>query len=196
MTYYHCSPTQGLKVLEPRKPEQFEKPARVYMTTSLPMALMYGVRNFEYTYGYTKTGEIYFEEYFPNALEELYGGKTASLYICAPTMVAATPIPNEAVSEQTVAVLEEIVVPDVREALLEQERLGALTIRRYNQLSPKMLEWILHAEAEEIRKRNLLKAGGPMADYIRQHYPQSWKLAEQEQREHENTVANLTGNMV
>lgn len=196
MTYYHCSPTQGLKVLEPRKPEQFEKPARVYMTTSLPMALMYGVRNFEYTYGYTKTGEIYFEEYFPNALEELYRGKTASLYICAPMTVEATPIPNEAVSEQTVAVLEEIVVPDVREALLEQERLGALSIRRYNQLSPKMLEWILRAEAEEIRKRNLLKAGGPMADYIRQHYPQSWKLAEQEQREHENTVANLTGNMV
>ena len=86
--------------------------------------------------------------------------------------------------------------PDVREALLEQERLGALSIRRYNQLSPKMLEWILRAEAEEIRKRNLLKAGGPMADYIRQHYPQSWKLAEQEQREHENTVANQTGNMV
>lgn len=196
MTYYHCSPTQGLKVLEPRKPEQFEKAARVYMTTSLPMALMYGVRNFEYTYGYTKTGEIYFEEYFPNALEELYRGKTASLYICAPMTVEATSIPNEAVSEQTVAVLEEIVVPDVREALLEQERLGALSIRRYNQLSPKMLEWILHAEAEEIRKRNLLKAGGPMADYIRQHYPQSWKLAEQEQREHENTVANLTGNMV
>lgn len=196
MIYYHCSPTQGLKVLEPRRPEQFGKSARVYMTTSHPMALMYGVRNFEYTYGYTKTGEIYFEEYFPNALEELYRGKTASLYICFPTTTETTKIPNEVVSDRTVAVREEIIIPDVLEALLEQERMGNLTIRRYSQLSIKMLEWILHAEAEEIRRRDLLKNGGPMADYIRQHYPQSWKLAEQEQRERENTVANLTGNMV
>ena len=31
------------------------------------MALMYSVRNFEYTYGYTKAGQIYYEEYFPDA---------------------------------------------------------------------------------------------------------------------------------
>ena len=48
MAYYHCSPTAGLTVLEPRKPESFEKPARVYMTTLLSMALMYTVRNYEY----------------------------------------------------------------------------------------------------------------------------------------------------
>ena len=57
MAYYHCSPTAGLTVLEPRKPESFEKPARVYMTTLLPMALMYTVRNYEYSYGYTKEGQ-------------------------------------------------------------------------------------------------------------------------------------------
>ena len=52
VTFYHCSPVSGLKVLEPRKPESFDKPARVYMTTLLPMALMYSIRNYEYTYGY------------------------------------------------------------------------------------------------------------------------------------------------
>lgn len=174
MTYYHCSPTPGVTLLQPRKPEAFDKPPRVYMTTLLPMALMYGVRNFEYTYGYTKEGRIYFEEYFPNALEVLYRGHAASLYICAPETVETTPIPNEAVSEGCVAVLEEIHIPDVCEALLEQERLGTLVIRRYEQLSPGMLAWIRRAETEEIRKRDLLNKGGPMADYIRAHYPDSW----------------------
>ena len=65
-------------MLEPRKPESFEKPARVYLTTLLPMALMYTVRNYEYSYGYTKEGQIYFDEYFPNALELLYRGKSAA----------------------------------------------------------------------------------------------------------------------
>ena len=52
MAYYHCSPTTGLTVLEPSRPESFGKPARVYMTTLLPMALMYSVRNSEYSYPY------------------------------------------------------------------------------------------------------------------------------------------------
>ena len=182
MAYYHCSPTAGLSVLEPRKPETFDKPASVYMTTLLPMALMYGVRNFEYTYGYTKQGQIYFEEYFPNALEILYRGKSASLYLCDPSQLKSTQIPNEAVSEEAVPVISETVIPDVYEALLEQERRGSLVIRRYHELSEKMLDWIVRAEADTIRKKNLVNTPGPMADYYRSHYPESWTVVEEENR--------------
>ena len=178
MIRYHCSPTGGLTVLEPRKPASFEKPAAVYMTTSLPMALMYGIRNFEYTYGYTKEGQIYFSEYFPNELEILYRGKSASLYLCAPETVQTTRIPNEAVSDQLVQVLREIRIPDVCEALLEQERLGTLEIRRYETLTEKNLDWIRRAEADCIREYGLLNKPGPMADYYREHYPESWQDVE------------------
>lgn len=177
MTYYHCSPVRGMKLLEPGVPKSFDKPAGVYLTTLLPMALMYGVRNFEYTYGYTREGQIYYEEYYPGALETLYRGKAASLYICAPNSVTATAIPNEAVSTEPVEVLEEIKIEDVWETLLEQERMGMLVIRRYEELTPKMLEWIRNVEAQEIRRRNLIQLGGPMADYMREHYPESWSLA-------------------
>ena len=177
MSYYHCSPVHGLTVLEPGRPRFFEKPAGVYLTTLLPMALLYGVRNFEYTYGYTREGQIYYEEYFLNALEELYQEKRASLYICAPKAVTTTAIPNEAVSTEPVEIIEEILIDDVYGALLEQERLGALVIRRYHELTDRMLEWIKNAEAEEIRKRDLVHLGGPMAEYMRTHYPESWALA-------------------
>lgn len=184
MVYYHCSPTAGLTVLHPRKPESFEKPARVYMTTLLPMALMYAIRNFEYSYGYTKEGQIYFEEYFPNALETLYRGKSASVYVCAPENTQTTEIPNEVLSETAVPVIGETYIPDALEALLEQERLGALIIRRYHQLSEKTRNWICAAGVDRIQQHNLLVTPGPMADYFREHYPQSWAIAEKGQNEH------------
>lgn len=180
MAYYHCSPTAGITALEPRKPESFEKPARVYLTTLLPMALMYGIRNYEYSYGYTKEGQIYLDEYFPDALEVLYRGKSASLYICAPESIEPARIPNEVVSEKAVPVIEEILIPDVCEALLEQEKLGTLVIHRYGELPPKMRSWIRRVEADTIRERNLMKIDGPMADYYRSHYPESWEIVRAE----------------
>lgn len=175
--YYHCSPVSGLTELLPHRPQHFDKDALVYMTTSLPMALMYGIRNFEYAYGYTKDGRIYYEEYFPDALRILYAGKSASLYECAPQITDRTPIPNEIVSPLPVSVLREVCIPDVMEALLEQERLGALMIRRYEQLSPRTREWIFHAEKGEIMKRRLLHTPSPMADYMKLHYPDVWEAA-------------------
>ena len=182
MEYYHCSPTPGLTVLEPGKPASFDKPARVYLTTLLPMALMYSIKNFEYTYGYTREGQIYLEEYFPNALEVLYRGKSASLYLCQPSSVETTRIPNEAVSAEPVPVLRETVIPDALEALLEQERLGALVIHRYEELSERKLAWIRKAEMETILKMELLEQDSPMSAYMREHYPESWEMAEKERK--------------
>lgn len=177
MAYYHCSPTVGLKTLKPRIPEQFSKPAGVYLTTLLPMALMYTIQNYEYTYGYTNDGKIYFEEYFPNALEILYRGKSGSLYLCDPKEIKPTRIPNEVISEKEVPVLQEIPIPDAYEALIEQERKGTLVIRKYRELSKEMQQWILKEEAEQIRKAKLISSPGPMADYYREHYPLSWEIA-------------------
>lgn len=153
------------------------------MTTLLPMALMYSVRNYEYSYGYTKEGQIYFDEYFPNALEILYRGKSASLYLCDPGSTATTKIPNEVISENPVPVISETFIPDACEALLEQERLGSLVIRRYHKLPERMLNWICRVEADGIRRSNLLSSPGPMADYYREHYPDSWAMVEKEQED-------------
>ena len=181
MSFYHCSPTAGLKMLQPGKPKSFDKPAAVYMTTLLPMALMYAIQNYEYTYGYTRDGQIYLDEYFPNALEIIYRGKQASLYLCEPDNTESTQIPNEAVAYQPVPVMKEIWIPDACEALLEQERLGNLVIRRYENLPEGAYSWIRKTEAECIRKAGLIHSPGPRADYYRTHYPESWAIVEAEQ---------------
>lgn len=177
MAYYHCSPTAGLTLLEPGKPAVFEKPTCVYLTTLIPMALMYAIKNFEYTYGYNKEGKIYFYESFPNALEILYKGKSASLYLCAPENTESTAIPNEAVSKTAVPIIGETYIIDAYEALLEQEREGTLVIHRYHRLSDEFRNSICQEAADEIRKSNLINTPGPMADYYMTHYPESWDMA-------------------
>ena len=178
MHYYHCSPQPGLTVLSPQKRNHFEAREAVYLTSLLPMALMYGIRHFEYTYGYHwrdgKPGGMYYEEYFPDALSKLYARKRASLYLCEAGDYETTKKPNEHLSRQPVRVLQEIPVPDLLAALLQEERLGSLEIRYHHQLTDRTKAWIRKAEAETILQHNLLNTPGPFADFMRSSYPDSW----------------------
>lgn len=186
MILYHASPTPGLTVLKPSVTKYFGKPKQVCLTALKPMALFYGVRNFEYAYGYTREGRLYYEEYFPNALAELYRGKSASLYRCARREgMEATAIPNEYVSAAEVAVEEEISIPDVYEALLEEERQGTLKIVRWELLTEKRRRWIVEAEAAVILEKGLLEADAPFARYMREKYPESWEIALEKKKENE-----------
>lgn len=183
MYLYHASPTPGLTVLKPSVTEYFGKPKQVCLTALKPMALLYGIKHFEYTYGYTKDRALYYEEYFPNALEELYRDKSASLYRCSwQEGMETTRIPNEYVSAAEVAVEEEMFVPDVYEALLEEERLGALRIVRWRSVSEARRQWIVKAETEVILEKELLDKDTEMARYMREKYPESWALATEENR--------------
>ena len=84
MAYFHCSPTAGIHILEPRSPGFFDKPQGVYMATFLPTVLFYGVQNFEYAYGYTRDGRLYYEEY----------SQTPWKFSTAARPPASTPVPR------------------------------------------------------------------------------------------------------
>ena len=186
LTLYHASPVSGLKELRPSVTKYFGKPKQVCLTSCLPMALLYGVRHFEYTYGCTKDKRIFYEEYFPNALREVYGGKSASLYRCAwREDMTPTAIPNEYVTPDPVPVLEELPIPDVYAALLEQERLGTLKLVRYEEMTERRRAWVLEAEAQTILEKDLLhvREDDPFARYLREHYPDSWALAQAREKE-------------
>lgn len=181
MELYHASPAAGLTVLRPSVTAYFGKPRQVCLTALKPMALLYGIKHFEYTYGYTRDGSLYYEEYFPGALEELYRGKSASLYRCAwREGMEKTQIPNEYVSAAAVPVEEESPVPDVYEALLEEERLGTMRIVRWPDVSEKSRRWIVNAEMEVILENKLLGTDTAMARYMREKYPESWAMAQEE----------------
>ena len=181
MRLYHASPAAGLTVLEPRMTAFFGKPKQVCLTALKPMALLYGIKHFEYTYGYTRDGSLYYEEYFPGALEELYRGKSASLYRCAwREGMEKTQIPNEYVSAVPVPVEEEILIPDVYEALLKEERLGTIRIVRWAEVSEEARDWVRRTGMREILEAGLLGQDSPRARYMREKYPESWAMAQEE----------------
>ena len=167
--------------MRPSVTEYFGKPRQVCLTALKPMALLYGVKHFEYTYGYAGEKELYYEEYFPGALEELYRGKPASLYRCIwREGMETTRIPNEYVSADEVPVEEEIPIPDVYEALLEEERLGTMRFVRWADVPEKRRRWIVKAEMETILEHKLLGKDTAMARYMREKYPESWAMAQKE----------------
>ena len=122
MTYYHASPTGGLQVLKPRKSPYFDKPTQVCLTSLRAMALFYLIRNYEYAYGYTRQGKLYFDDPFPNALKKLYAGKSGWLYICEDGDYKKTEIPNEFVSAQPVRMIGAEYIPDAYEAFCRNRR--------------------------------------------------------------------------
>lgn len=195
MRYYHGSPQGGLTRLTPRVSPVFGGEKVVYLTSLLPMALMYTIRHFEYTYGYhwqdERPGQMFYEEYYPNALQELYGGKRGFLYVCETGDYQSTKKPNEWVSKQPVVVLDVMEIQDALEALLEQERAGYLRIRRFDTLTKKDLVWVRATQKETILKMGLITT--PESDFARfmqEKYPDSWQDALKEYR---RTGSSLPG---
>lgn len=181
ITLYHGSPVPDIQVLEPTVTPYFGKPKQVCLTTLFPMALLYGIRHFEYTYGYDRERRLYYEEYFPRALEELYEGKTAYVYTCLYREdMAPTEIPCEYTTPQAVPTARVERISDIYAALLEQSRRGALRIVRYSDLSPKRKAWIVQTEKKIIQAQGLLQKETGFARYLREKYPESWRLAQVE----------------
>ena len=196
MTYYHASPTGGLQILEPRRSPFFDKPAQVCLTSLRAMALFYLIRNYEYAYGYTRQGKLYFDEPFPDALKKLYAGKPGWLYTCEAGDYEKTAIPNEFVSSQPVRITGAAYIPDAREAFLQEQEAGNILLLAYAQSAsdPKRfaekLAWIEKEISEEILQNNLWKEpDSDHARYYQENYPEIWsRTLERVQTEEEPHV--------
>ena len=182
MTYYHASPTGGLQLLELRKTLYFDKPTQVCLTSLRAMALFYIIRNYEYAYGYTRQGKLYFDDPFPDALKKLYAGKSGWLYTCAEGDYEKTEIPNEFVSAQPVRIIGAEYIPDAYEAFLREQEAGNILLLGYEHFASdpekfaKKRAWLEKAISEEIRKKEIWKTpDSDCARYYQEHYPEIWE---------------------
>lgn len=169
-------------MLEPKKSPYFDKPTQVCLTSLRAMALFYLIRNYEYAYGYTRQGKLYFDDPFPDALKKLYAGKSGWLYTCGDGEYEKTEIPNEFVSAQPVRVLGAKYIPDAYEAFLREQEAGNILLLSYAHFASdpekfaKKRAWLEKAIAEEIRKKAIWKApDSDCARYYRENYPEIWK---------------------
>ena len=130
---YHVSDQQGLKVLEPRVSTHGK--AYVYAIENLVTGLLFGTKQDDFDFlltTYENKRPTVFECY-PDAFRTIYQGKGCSVYVLDETgfLRGMTSWSPELVCESSVAVQEEIPVPDLYERLLEEEAAGTLVVRRY-----------------------------------------------------------------
>ncbi len=78
MKLYHGSATQGIATLLPGQSNHDK--AYVYLTDNEHLAVMYAYNpltppNGFFTYRFSSDGRLHYDEYFPCALEMIYGGR-------------------------------------------------------------------------------------------------------------------------
>lgn len=157
--YYHASSVEGIKVLKPMI-SNHNKPL-IYFSRKRENVLVYlnnAVEKFcketgfyhngkwhkWASYGFDTDGILRIDEYYPNALEETYKGVSGYIYyadiICSNEN--ASNITDVITVENAVPVCDVEFIKDAYSEIIKAENAGLIRIRRYEDLSENMLNWI------------------------------------------------------
>ncbi|BCN30806.1 hypothetical protein [Anaeromicropila herbilytica] len=158
--YYHGSSEKGLEILLPHVSEH-EEPY-IYFSTNSVVASFYMVHVVErpfnwFPYGFSQAGIPIYTEYYPDALADVYSGKTGYLYECSMIDVLHNPTNiNCAITYPKPVPIEKCTVfTDIYKILLEYEKQGELIIQRYDTLDTKMISFIYRTIQSEIKDNSL-----------------------------------------
>lgn len=130
---YHVSQKAGLKVLQPHV--STHKKAYVYAIENRVTGMLFGAPKDDFDFILSTDSDynpaVY--ECYPNAFRSIYEGKSCSVYQVneAGFQRGKTSWSAELVCEHEVEVINEIVIEDLYQRLLEEERKGGLRIYRY-----------------------------------------------------------------
>ena len=130
---YHVSPNAGLKTLYPHISSH--KKAYVYAVEDLVTGLLFGVNHdyFDFCISTDENGLTTVYECYPDALKNIYQGKSCSVYVVDDEgfQRGLTSWSAELVCDKEVAVQNEIIVADLYERLIKEESLENIKICRY-----------------------------------------------------------------
>ena len=157
--YYHASRNPDIKILEPRISNH--NIPLIYFSTKRENVLVYlsnaiekfcketgFVHNGKWhkwaTYGFEADGILRIDEYYPNAIEDTYKGVSGYIYF-ADNVVGDSCSINicDAVSTSNPVLVSGVeFVEDAYLEILKAAETGLIKIRRYEDMSDKMLDWI------------------------------------------------------
>lgn len=175
MKYYHGSNKANLNHLKPFVSEH-EK-AYVYFSTNPVLAALYCVHVLErplnwFPYGFDGKGRVVYEEYYENALMDVYAGQKGYLYVCEDIQgYNPTGMKDVFVSEHEERIIEVIEIEDMGSWFMEKVKEGELVLHKYEEMSPEALRWILHSIEEEFLKYHVEETSQAAQFYI-SRFPQ------------------------
>lgn len=130
---YHISQIHGLKIVEPRKSTHGK--SYVYAIEDLVTGLLFGVKkdDFDFIICTDEKGKPDIYECYPKAFELRYKSKSCSVYEVDDRNFkrGQTNWEPELVSDVPVHVIKEVVIDNIYDKLLEENRNGKLNIHYY-----------------------------------------------------------------
>ena len=157
--FYHASKMPNLKTLKPHT-SNHGKPL-VYLSSKRENVLVYlcnavekhcrrtgfqhdGVYYTWASYGFTKSGILRLEEYYPNATADTYMGESGFIYSVEhiENCSALADIPCAFIAENEITVSGCECVPDAYEAIMKAVNDGEIILQRYEDNSTAMMNWI------------------------------------------------------
>ena len=130
---YHVSPVSGLTTLQPHV--STHGIGYVYAVENMVTGLLFGVKqdDFDFILFTDEEGTPVIYECYPDALKSVYQGKNCSVYLLNDDGFQRnkTSWNAELVCENEVQVIEELVIDDLYNRLLDEERNKKLIIHRY-----------------------------------------------------------------
>jgi hypothetical protein len=180
MIVYHGSSVADLTELQPHISEH--KEPYIYFTNNIAVAALYTVHKVKrpynwFPYGFDCHNIPVYNEYYPNALADVYNEKTGYIYPCSniPDTENPTNINCAYVFKNPVKVDSCIILDDVYSALREYEKQGLLIVKRYEQLTGEQKDNIYKMIKNEIISNDLCYI--PDCDYskfLKVHFPKAW----------------------
>lgn len=130
---YHVSPFAGLSTIQPRV--STHGIGYVYAIENMVTGLLFGAKkdDFDFILFTDEKGTPVIYECYPDALKSVYQGKNCSVYLLSDDGFQRnkTGWRAELVCENDVQVIEELVIDDLYNQLLDEERNKRLIIHRY-----------------------------------------------------------------
>lgn len=159
MLYYHASQIGGIDVLEPRVSNH--NAPLIYFSTKRENVLVYLSNAVEKycketgfshsdkwhkwaSYGFDANGILTLDEYYPNAIEDTYKGVSGYIYYVESIQEDENSINiSNAVTTSKPAIVTNVeFIEDAYSEIIKASEAGLIKIRRYEDMSDKMLSWI------------------------------------------------------
>lgn len=159
MLYYHASKISGIKILEPRI-SNHDIPL-IYFSTKRENVLVYlsnaiekccKEKGFNHqskwhkwaSYGFDTDGILTLDEYYPNAIENTYKGVSGFIYYVDTIQKNENSIniSNAITTSEPATIIDVEFIEDAYSEILKAAEAGLIKIRRYEDMSDKMLSWI------------------------------------------------------
>ncbi len=187
MILYHGTHMQNIATLKPFATRRNAISKPVICFTPNPHIALFYIWNRSYkwvTFNENENGKVVFIEHYDNMLYDLYNNVSGSIYECDGSNpdISPTHMKGVYVSESPIKVEKETVIANAHNEILNQESLGNITVRRYNQLSVDEKSNISKSTIQAIHMQKLLVPSDNIpkveqADFVRSHFPAEWDIA-------------------